>query len=182
VLAPAIGPAGAEYPVATIGSNNRLFAVRECCRLPEAEIIYEFGYIDLAVEGRPFVSLLELTEADISEPITLVALGTLMPPALGDPQTWTQTERDGEPAWLLSDGYRLIYLFQDGVEWAFADERLEHPGRAEFDGVSVGTTGLMEALPDAPTTVVAPAPKPSPSMSASASVMPSRSPRPSRSP
>jgi hypothetical protein len=177
VLAPASGPAGGDYPMATIGSDNRLFAVRECCTLPEAEIIYEFGYIDLGAEGRPFVSLLELTEADVQRPITLVALGTLMPPALGDPQTWTQTERDGEPAWLLSDGYRLIYLFDDGTGWQFADERLEHPGRAQFDGVAVGTTGLREALPDAPESVDPPAPTPSPEPSLPAT--PSTGPSPS---
>ena len=182
-LAPTNGPLGANYPVATIGSSNRVFAVRECCRLPRAEIIYEFGYIDLAAEGRPFVSLLELTEAGVERPITLVAMGTLVPPALGDPQTWTQTEQDGEPSWILSDGYRMVYLFQDGIGWAFADERLEHPGRATFDGVAIATTGLKDALPDAPpmasVEVVRPSPAPSPSPSAAASTPPAPTARPS---
>ncbi|HEY7875224.1 MAG TPA: hypothetical protein VIG64_08885 [Actinomycetota bacterium] len=149
-IQPSNGRPGANYPIATIGSGARVFAVRECCRLPQAELIYEFGYIDMASVGRPFVPLLELTETGIGEPIALVAVGTLVPPSLGDPQTWTQTEPDGEPSWLLSDGYTLTYLFHEGAEWSHADERLEHPGRAEFDGFSVATTGLKDALPDAP--------------------------------
>ena len=172
-LAPTNGQPGANYPVATIGRDNRLFAVRECCRLPNAEIIYEFGYIDLSATDRPFVPLLELTETGIDRPITLVSAGTLVPPAIGDPQTWTQTERDGEPAWLLSDGTMLTYLFQDDNGWSFADERLEHPGRSNFDGISVGTTGLIDALPDAPPTIELEVPSPSPSASSS----PSSSPR-----
>jgi hypothetical protein len=170
-LTPAVGPTGANYPVATIGSYNRLFAVRECCRLPNAEIIYEFGYIDLAAAGHPFVRLLELTETGIDRPITLVALGTLVPPAIGDPQTWTQTEPDGEPSWLLSDGYTFTYLFEDGAVWSFADERLEHPGRAEFDGLSVAP-GLKEALPEPPPTVDIDVPSPLPSVPASPSAVP----------
>lgn len=182
VLAPADGSPAASYPVATIGSDNRVFAVRECCRLPEAEIIYDFGYIDLAAPGRPFVSLLELTETGLEQPITLVAVGTLVPPALGDPETWTQTEPDGEPSWIVSDGYTLTYLFHEGIEWQFADERLEHPGRAEFDGISVATTGLKEALPDAPPMVEIgePTASPSPSPSGSPTPAPSPSARPSR--
>jgi hypothetical protein len=185
-LGPGNGSPAASYPVATIGSDNRLFAVRECCRLPNAEVIYEFGYIALGEEGRPFVSLLELTEAGVERPITLAALGTLMPPAIGDPQTWSQTERDGEPAWLVSDGYKLVYLFQEGFEWSFADERLEHPGRAEFDGIAVATTGLRDALPDAPGlddgSDPLPLPSPTATPSARASGSPVRRASPSTSP
>ena len=182
VLAPVGNQSGANFPVATIGSDDRLFAVRECCRFPNAEIIYEFGYIDLAAEGRPFVRLLELTEAGVERPITLVAVGTLIPPAIGDPQTWTQTERDGEPAWLLSDGFRLTYLFLDGSVWRYADERLEHPGRTDFDGVSVATTGLRDALPEAPPTVEIEVPSPLPSVLSSPSAAPLVSPASSRKP
>lgn len=134
-LRPGNGPAAASYPVAAIGSDDRLFAVRECCVLPRAEIIYEFGYVDLSLPERPFVPLLELTETGIEQPITLVDMGTLVPPALGDAQRWT-AGGSAEEAWLVSDGYVTAYLFRDGSRWSFADQRLEHPGRSAFDGFS----------------------------------------------
>lgn len=168
-LAPAGGQPGASYPVATIGSDGRLFAVRACCRLPRAEIIYEFGYVDLVAPGRPFVPLLELTETGTNEPITLVRMGRLVPPALGDPQQWTEDGAALEDSWLLSDGYVVTYLFKDGLTWSFADQRLEHPGRGSFDGLSRAPDVEVEPLdpgekrPAAPASPsLAPSPSPSP--------------------
>ena len=136
-LRPGAGPAGASYPVAAIGSGARLFLVRQCCVLPRAEIIYEFGYVDLASDARPFVPLLELTETGIDEPITLVNMGTMVPPALDDPQRWlTAAGESVVDSWLLSDGAVVTYLFEEGGLWSFADQRLEHPGRGTFDGFS----------------------------------------------
>jgi hypothetical protein len=138
-LRPSAGPAGASYPVAAIGADGRLFAVRQCCVLPRAEIIYEFGYVDLSQPARAFVPLLELTETGIDEPITLLDMGALVPPALEDPQRWVVVDDAGD-AWLLSDGYTVTYLYEDGLTWSFADQRLEHPGRGTFDGFSTSPT------------------------------------------
>jgi hypothetical protein len=132
LLEPTDTPTGADYPVAAAGADDRLYVIRSCCRLPRAELINEFGYIDLSDPKRPFVPLIELTETGLDEPITLTGIDRV-PPALGDPQRWTEAE---EGAWLVSDGYRLIYLYRDAGAWTFADQRLEHPGRAYFDGFS----------------------------------------------
>ncbi|MEA2446738.1 MAG: hypothetical protein QOK47_375, partial [Actinomycetota bacterium] len=140
-LAPGNTPAGAIYPVAAISDGGRLYAVRACCRLPRAEVIYEFGYIDLMNPSRPFVPQVELTESSINEPISLVDVHGLIPPSLGNPQRWIEGPREGsvdDSAWLLSDGATFIYLFRDGAAWSFSDERLEHPGRATFDGFARG--------------------------------------------
>ncbi|MDQ3981100.1 MAG: hypothetical protein M3271_00290 [Actinomycetota bacterium] len=151
-LRPVDGPAGASYPVAAIGADGRLFAVRQCCVLPRAEIIYEFGYIDSSDPARTFVPLLELTETGMDEPITLVSMGAMVPPALEDPQQWLVTDAT-EAAWLLSDGYTVTYLYRDGLTWSFADQRLEHPGRRTFDGFSTSPaieSELRESEPAAP--------------------------------
>lgn len=134
LLQPTDSPVGAEYPVAATGEDGRLYMIRACCRLPRAEIINEFGYVNLADPDRTFVPLIELTESGLDVPITLTKIQQV-PPALGDPQRWTDSETD-ESAWLVSDGYRLIYLYKDGPTWTFTDQRLEHPGRANFDGFS----------------------------------------------
>lgn len=134
LLKPTDSPAGADYPVAAAGADGRLYLIRACCRLPRAEIINEFGYIDLSDPQRAFVPLIELTETGLDLPITLTQI-TQVPPALGDPQRWTEGDSE-ESAWLVSDGYRLIYLHKEGPTWTFADQRLEHPGRAYFDGFS----------------------------------------------
>jgi hypothetical protein len=146
---------GASYPVAAIAESDRLYAVRACCRLPRAEIIYEFGYMDLSAAGRPFVPLLELTETGTEEPITLVSMQALIPPALGNPQRWTEGDQaaDGD-AWLLSDGYTVTYVFRDEAQWLIADHRLEHPGRASYDGFS--EAHLTEAEPEGSTEAVSP--------------------------
>ncbi|MFN2587730.1 MAG: hypothetical protein ABR613_06415 [Actinomycetota bacterium] len=152
LLRPAASPAGASYPVAALGDASRLFVVRRCCVLPRAEIIYDFGYVDLSSPERRFVPLLELTETGTSDPITLVEVGGMIPPALGDPQRWLPASpaSGGESAWLLSDGYVVTYLFRDDEGWAFADQRLEHPGRATFDGFSTapGIAAELGAVPD----------------------------------
>ena len=133
-LRPGNGPAGASYPVAALGSDGRLYAVRQCCALPRAEIIYEFGYVDTSLPGNPFVRLLELTETGVDEPITLVEMGASVPPAIEDPQRWVAG--DEGTSWLLSDGYVVTYLFEEATGWTYTDQRLEHPGRTSFDGFS----------------------------------------------
>ena len=134
LLKPTNSPVGADYPVAAAGEEDRLYVIRACCRLPRAEIINEFGYINLSDPQRVFVPLIELTETGLDLPITLTPISQV-PPALADPQRWTEGNGE-ESAWLVSDGYRLIYLYKDGPTWTFADQRLEHPGRAYFDGFS----------------------------------------------
>ncbi len=130
VLSPATSPAGATFPVAA-PDGDRLYVVRACCPNPGAEIIYEFGYIDLSSATRPFVGELELTETGLGEPITLTRMDGLTPPGLGDPQRWTESDDD---AWLVSDGFNVVYLLREGAHWSFANQGLEHPGRGVFDG------------------------------------------------
>lgn len=178
VLVPGGEPLGASYPVAA-PDGNRLYVVRACCPNPGAETIYEFGYIDLVAEGRPFVPELELTEAGIGEAMSLVQMDGLLPPGLGDPERWT--EAGPADAWLISDGPHVAYLVRQGALWSFANQGLEHPGRGLYDGfgrVLASAGGGIPTAPPRPTPTSGPtgAPAPSPSPTASSSPAPTTSP------
>ncbi len=156
VLTPTVSPTGATFPVAA-PDGDRLYVIRACCPNPGAEIIYEFGYIDLTSPTRPFIGELELTETGLGEAVTLTRMHGLTPPGLGDPQRWTESDKD---AWLVSDGANVVYLLRDEAHWSFANQALEHPGRGVFDGFGRALQATSADPGEVPAT---PTPSPEPS-------------------